>query len=261
MNMILASTLAALLTSTALATVQPPEVAAAAPVPDRGRVEDPNVDHGFFLPTAETQPAGSVTVSNFDLVVFDLSVALTDRLQVGETAFMVMPFTETKLFLTHVKWQLWRSGGWRLSLLGGLGYVGGESYDGPAGERHVSELFPQIGAVASYCVGGDCSSMVSFGAHGFHTGGPSLDARVLHGMLVYGGSFTARLTSHIKMMAEVMSAGSVAADGAQLAAGALVTAGLRFHSGSVAADVGLGSVFDEFGYQGPLPSISGTVRF
>jgi hypothetical protein len=257
MNMILASTLAALLSTTALATAQPPEVAAA-PVPDRAPTEDPNVDRTFFLPTAETQPAGSVTISNYDLVVFDLSVALTDRLQIGETAFMVLPFTETKLFLTHVKWQLWHSGGWRLSLLGGLGYVRGEQYEGPRGETHVSTLFPQIGAVVSYCVGSDCQSMVSLGAHTF---GPSIDDAGLHGTLVYGGSVTGRLSSHIKLMAEFMSAGWVEKEGAQLAAGALVTAGLRFHNGNLAGDVGLGSFFDEFGYQGPLPFVSGTVRF
>jgi hypothetical protein len=78
--------------------------------------------------------------------------------------------------------------------------------------------------------------------------------------MVFGGSVTARLTSHLKVMAELMSAGSLAGGHADVEKGALLTAGLRFQGRTVAVDVGLGSLISGDGYAFPLPFISGTVR-
>ncbi len=55
---------------------------------DRGTAEDPHGDRAVLLPTALTQPAGTVSISSYDLVFAGLTFGVTDRLQVSTTALL-----------------------------------------------------------------------------------------------------------------------------------------------------------------------------
>ena len=59
--------------------VDPERVVKAAPAtPAAGATSaDPNIDRGFVLPTAMTQPAGSVTYNNYELLLHGVSIGVT----------------------------------------------------------------------------------------------------------------------------------------------------------------------------------------
>src|SRR5262249_54443327 len=63
--------------------VDPAGVVQAAPAtPAAGATSaDPNIDRGFLLPTAMTQPAGSVTYNNYELLLHGVTYGITDRVQ------------------------------------------------------------------------------------------------------------------------------------------------------------------------------------
>src|SRR5205823_2793177 len=91
--------------------------------------------------------------------------------------------------------------------------------------------------LASLCLREDCSSLLSGSFMYQLTGSNDATAHVL----VYGGSLVHRVSSHVKLLAEVTSAG-VAAGGATNGydniSGFLLSYGVRFHGTNFASDVG-----------------------
>jgi hypothetical protein len=181
-------------------------------------------------------------------------------LQLTGTVFTVIPFSDTRLYVATLKWQALHSGRWRLSLLGGAAYAGGESYrtNFAGGETAVAEVSPQLGGVLSYCLTLDCHSMVSVNTHLMTTlAGGRTDVTAL-----YAASLTGRVSTHVKLLAEVVSAGTFGGGlGPRPSRDALLSVGVRFFNRHLASEIGVLGLVDDNGYQGPALFLSGSVRF
>jgi hypothetical protein len=227
----------------------PSPAVAQADAPDAGGEEDPNLDRGLFLPTAAIQPAGSVAISNYELIAFGVSVAVTERLQVSATIFAVLPYDAGRLYLGHLKWQALSSGAWRLALLGGAGYQHETIHDDTGGPDAGESLFlSPLGGVVSRCLGEGCHSVVSLGAHLFlRKGGGSLERTA-----VVAASLIGRLSPHVKVLAELVAGGDL--EDPDALDGGVPAIGLRFHGRRVAVDLGVAGA-------SAFPFVSGTARF
>jgi hypothetical protein len=226
---------AAVTTPAAAAFAQPTAgsaTAAAAPAPAAVGA-DPNIDRGFLLPTAMTQPAGSLTYNNYELLLHGLTYGITDDVQLSATA--LSPITRDMPFFATaaVKGRLPVGERLHLALQGSASY--GHIFD----DGNLGML--GAGALASFCLRTDCSSLFTAAAtyqlairpaDGDDSGGTA------H-LLVYGASVVHRVGRHVKLLGEVASA--TVRDASQdfdNAPGVLLSYGLRFHGDSLAADVG-----------------------
>src|SRR5262245_38007940 len=77
---------------------------------DRGIAEDPHGDRAVLLPTGLTQPAGSFSVSSYDLFFAGLTYGITDRVQVSTTGLLTPLMVGAVLVVGNVKWQVLRQG-------------------------------------------------------------------------------------------------------------------------------------------------------
>jgi hypothetical protein len=242
----------AALTVAPLASAEP--VVVAAPATDHADVAaegDPNVDRAFLMPTAETQPAGSLSATDFELAIVNLTYGITDRVQIGGTAVLAIPFTNESLFLGNVKWQALRAGRWRWSLSLGGATAGGESHE--RGEPDVRRRFAlSVGSALSYCLSADCHGMVSVSTFGISAANDPANAA-----LAYGVSLTQRIGSEVKIVVEAVSGGGV---GGLVSRDGIATAGLRFFGRHLAADLGVGALFSESGFATAFPLFSITGR-
>ena len=210
---------------------EPPAPPAAGPEVDAARLEDPNLDRCFFLPTAETQPQGALAFNNYELLFLGLSYGVTDRFQVTGTALAPIVTGMPTLFLGNVKYQALRSGSVRLALTAGFGYVGEETFDTP--DSSSSGVF--AGAVASRCLSEDCHSLASFSLSAGRGFSDDDDADGLG--LAFGGSLVKRVSRRTKLLFEVVSGASF--DPAfEMLPGALLSYGIRFFGSDIAGDVG-----------------------
>lgn len=197
---------------------------------------DPNVDRGFLLPTAMTQPSGSLTYNNYELLLHGLTYGLTDRLQVSAT--VLAPIVKDLPFVGNLalKGRAFSVGRLHLALqgTGGLGARIGKG-DGTVG-------FVGAGPLASYCLRADCSSLLNVSASYqlmFADGDPA------H-VVIYGGSLIHRVGEHVKLMLEVVSAAG-GQDDLDQAPAVLLNYGVRFHFNKIAADVGFLRPIDDGG--------------
>lgn len=199
---------------------------------------DPNIDRGFLLPTAMTQPAGSITYNNYELLLHGLTYGVTDRVQVSATVLSPimrdMPFFGT----AAVKARAVSGERFHLALQGSAsyGHVFGDVDNG--GELGMAGA----GVLGSFCLREDCTSLLSASATyqlGFIFGGDQSGSDDYAHMLVYGASVVHRVGRHVKLLGEVTSgAGRGEAGSFDTAEGMLVSYGVRFHGNRIAADVG-----------------------
>ncbi len=255
---LLASTVfASLSASTALA--QSPTQLTATPASPAPAASDPNIDRGFILPTAMTQPKGTVTYNNYELLLHGVTYGVTDNVQSSLT--VVSPIVRGMPFfgLASTKARFSPASRAHLALQGTLGFMHVLN-DGESGTLYSLGA----GAYASFCLRSDCSSLVSGSVSYSYltTGGPDTGY-----LLVYGGSVVHAVSDRVKLLAEVTSAG-----GGQNAAGDLKTVdgfllsyGLRFHGTTFASDVGFMKPFDTSGGTGDfllgLPFVSVSYRW
>jgi hypothetical protein len=227
---------------------------------DQGTAEDPHGDRGVLLPTALTQPAGTFSISSYDLFFAGLTFGITDRLQVSTTALLT-PFMGATLVVGNLKWQVLRHGSWRLSLNAGTSYASIEHDDPlldpdgrPTPERR---LMPHLGAAVSYCLTDDCQSLLSASvqvvSNPEHWGiGPS--------NAYFGASLVHRMTEHTKLVLEVTSVAGLYPDPG-VAPGAVPVMALRYFRERVAFDGGVMVWSESQGQAVPLPYLAGSFRF
>ena len=218
------------------AAVDPQNVVNATPAaPAAGATSsDPNIDRGFLLPTAMTQPAGSVTYNNYELLLHGVSYGITDRVQASVT--VLSPIVRDMPFVgfASVKGRVVSTDRFHLALQGSAGW--GHVFD--TTDSNADAYTVGAGAFASYCVRQDCSSLLSASATYQLAIDPSTDQQAVH-LVIYGGSIVHRVSNHVKLLGEVTSAaGRTATDGLQNVDGLLVGYGVRFHTDDIAADVG-----------------------
>ncbi len=199
---------------------------------------DPNIDRGFILPTAMTQPKGSLTYNNYELVFHGLTYGITDDLQISGT--VLAPLTKDFPFIGFgsLKGRLVRAERFHLSLLGSVTYATGIS-----GSDDDNFYTLGAGGFASFCLNSDCSSLLN-AQLSYQLADASGAPSVAH-LFVYGGSAVIRLSKHVKLLGEVTSAGGGVDGEFESLDAALFSYGVRFHSGSIAGDVGfIKPVFD-----------------
>ena len=79
---------------------------------------DPNLDRGILQPTAMTQPAGSLTYNNYELLLHGFTYGFTDRLQASVTVFSPIVKDMPFVGLAAVKWRLISAGRLHVALSG-----------------------------------------------------------------------------------------------------------------------------------------------
>jgi hypothetical protein len=207
------------------------DVAPASPAAGATSV-DPNIDRGFLLPTAMTQPAGSVTYNNYELLLHGVTYGITDRVQGSVT--VLSPIVKDMPFVgfAAVKARIVATDRFHLALQGSLGW--GHAFDTDDANVYTAGA----GAFASYCLRSDCTSLVSASAT-YQLATSSASSDYAH-TLIYGGSVVHRVARHVKLLGEVTSAaGGVGFAGeSSNVDGVLVGYGVRFHGDNLAADVG-----------------------
>jgi hypothetical protein len=220
----------------------PAETVSAAPasLAARGTAGDPNIDRGFLLPTAMTQPAGSITYNNYELLLHGVTYGITDRVQASVT--VLSPIVSGMPFVGYaaVKGQIVSTDRFHLALQGSFG--GGHITILDSGSNFYSA---GAGVIASACLRADCSSLLSASAT-YQVGLDDLSSFSERlDTLIYGASVVHRVGQHVKLLAEVTSAaGSAGTSGTfQNADGVLVGYGVRFNSNDIAADVGFARPF------------------
>jgi hypothetical protein len=195
-----------------------------------GASDDPNIDRAFLLPTAMTQPAGSATYNNYELLLHGFTYGITDRVQL--TATVLAPIAETIPFvgLAAAKWQFLSTPRLHLAVQASAGLWRALT-DGSA-----TITTAGAGAFATACLSEDCASLVSASAI-YQLGVSSSEGSAQ--ALIYGGSIIAAVSSHAKLLFEVASAtGRDSNSGFDSFPGALVSYGVRLHGTSFASDIG-----------------------
>jgi len=200
----------------------------------RGAAGDANIDRGFLLPTAMTQPAGSITYNNYELLLHGITYGITDRVQASVT--VLSPIVKDMPFIgfAAVKGRIVSTPRFNLALQGSLGY--GHAFDLDSSGPNVYMV--GAGAFATYCLREDCSSLAS--ASATYTLAMTDSAGQPAHTVIYGGSVVHRVGRHVKLLGEVASAaGGVGVAGdSENVDGVLVGYGVRFHTNDIAADVG-----------------------
>jgi hypothetical protein len=220
----------------AAAQADPEDVVTGTPTTPAARATatDPNIDRGFLLPTAMTQPAGSVTYNNYELLLHGITYGITDRVQASVT--VLSPIVEDMPFVgfAAVKGRVVDADRFHLALQGSLGW--GHAFDVTDGDANL--FTGGAGVLASYCLRDDCSSLASASAT-YQLVMPRGAGNTGH-MVVYGGSLVHRVGRHVKLLGEVTSAagGTGAAGDLENLDGVLVGYGVRFHTNAIAADIG-----------------------
>ena len=186
----------------------------------RGPALDPNLDRGFVLPTGMTQPAGSLTYSNYELLLHGITYGITDRVQASLT--ILPPYLKDMPFVGMLSLKARVVSTPRFHL---AGQISGTLASGSSDSAAVVSL----GLLPSICLDDGCESLLSASATLVTGSGASA--------LVYGGSLIGRVSEHAKLLAEVVSAAG-GSDFKQ-APIALLNYGVRFHSSKFAGDIGL----------------------
>ena len=208
--------------------VQPP---VAAPVAAVGA--DPNIDRGFLLPTAMTQPAGSLTYNNYELLLHGITYGVTDRLQTSLTVLPPIVSDMPFVGIAAAKGRFVATDRLNLAFQGSVGW--GHQLGGSSDE---SVYMFGAGLFASACLRQDCSSLLSASATYQLALSSQSDQNIQY--VVYGGSLVHAVSPRVKLLAEVASAaGRTSTDPAlDNMPGVLAGYGVRLHGSSLAADVG-----------------------
>ncbi len=235
-----------------LAPVAPPTPIAppvAAEPPAAAVASDPNIDRGLLQPTAMTQPRGSFTYNNYELLLHGLTYGVTDNLQVSLT--VLSPITKDIPFvgIAAVKWRFQAADRLHLALQGSLLYATDLS-SGNSG----SVFSFGAGAYASICLRDDCSSLLTATLN-YQLGWSDQGTGDAH-IFLYGGSVIHRVSEHVKLLVEVTSAAAQAGSSStENIPGFLLTYGVRFFTGSLAGDIAFVKPVGDTGDDGLLLGI------
>lgn len=202
---------------------------------DIGQLEDSNIDRGFLLPTAQTQPRGSVTFQDYQLLIMGLAAGVTDDFQVG--AMVMVPIGELIVGQVSAKYRLLRYGRLRLAAQGSAVFIRvpdlweGDEVD----DSEVITLYT-AGGIASYCLDAKCGSTLSASA----TTGWSADTDSDSDRpVIFGASLVKQLNRRTKLLLEYLSAAEHdPTNGWSRAEGGFVNYGIRFFSSEISGDVG-----------------------
>lgn len=216
--------------------------------PGRFDAVDPLGTRLFLTPTARTMPKGSVRLSTVYYVLPNLAYGVTGNLDVSATASIPIP--DGGLVSGNVKFAPVQSGSLAVAVGASVGTLYGREVTSNA-----AGTFYGIATV------GDVHRAVTVGAYGVYAGYDG-DVKVGNGMgLVVGGEI--QVSNNVKVISENAFLRSFEGEGGN---GGAVTAGVRFFSGRVAADLSYPFVVfadgnsETFPLFFPLVSLGYTIR-
>jgi hypothetical protein len=213
-------------------TNDPTKVVTVRPAAPSPASADPNIDRGFVLPTAMTQPRGSLTYNNYELLLHGLTYGITDNVQTSLTVLSPIVRDMPVVAFGAIKGRLAVTDRLHLALQGSFGYLHVSS-------DSESETAYSMGAgtFASVCLRDDCSSLLSASATYQLAVAGNSEGRTQ--AIIYGGSIVHRVHPRIKLLGELTSAvGKESAGGFTQAPALLASYGVRFHTGNIAGDIG-----------------------
>lgn len=207
-------------------------VVAAAQVPpvestaDPGQLEDANIDRTILMPTAQTQPKGSVAFHDYELFLMAVSYGVTDNVQL--TATTLVPLAEDFPFfgMATVKARLVNKGSFRLAAQGALIYSREDH-----GDYAESVSLLAASGIGSACLDAGCGSLATASVTVVKASEEDEE------LIIYGGSLLYKMTRRTKLMVEVASAALWDEGSADGANGGLLSYGVRFYSGEIAGDI------------------------
>jgi hypothetical protein len=198
---------------------------------EEGLRGDPNIDRAWLSPTAATQPQGTWSFNDWELVLVGITYGVTNSVQLSAAFFP--PFVQNQPFAGFASLKVGLIPEGRVRLSGSLS-LGIASDGGDNSETHGGGL---AGGVLSLCTDDPCASLASV----FVFAGFALGESQSLVPIYFGGSLVQRLSEHVKLSVEVDSGGWLGSgtESTGLANGALVTYGVRFFGHDIAVDVGL----------------------
>jgi len=218
-------------TATATATAPATETAH-----DDTRYTDASADRVILSSTAETQPAGTFFVSDYELAAVELGYAFTDHAQVEITS--APPFLKEQLFFfdLSLKLNVYRGSRWRTALVGSLT----AAFD-PASDDTI--VGGRLAAIETLCFTRTCGTSLSASITAF----PNDDTSQF--LPVYGAlGLTIRLSSLVSILVEPSYLFVIGDSGIQGINGVLFGGGIRLSGRNFGVDLsllrGLGSAFD-----------------
>jgi len=210
---------------------------------DLGIVNDVNAERGWLFPTALTQPKGTWTVSNYEILGFGLTYGVTDAIQFSVNTIIVPDEDTTPNWIT-AKAQILRSGRFRLAVHGATIFA-----------KH-NDSVGLLGLAGTMCIDTNCDSNVSGYAGRVFASEIDDDEK----LVVMGITYTQKLSKGVKAVVELdefREQRSYSSDEMSL-----LWYGLRFTNKKVGLDIGLmkplGEADDEFPIG--LPWINFTFR-
>ncbi|MCX5741061.1 MAG: hypothetical protein NT062_01025 [Proteobacteria bacterium] len=224
-----------------------PGMAAPAPAPvaepsnvPKGVIEDANAGRSWIAPTALTEPKGTFTFSDFELLLISDTYAVTDQISVGVTTILPIVQEMPKTGAVNIKAQFLNQGRLHIAgqaaLMGGLFSSTNSMVDAMGNLTETTQSdglgFLMLGGAATYCLDDDCYSHVTgYLAAGF--------VREQQSAVPFLASVNAavRVGRHLKLIAEI-DTGFIAGEVDAAADGALVWYGVRFTSREIGVDLG-----------------------
>lgn len=196
---------------------------------DEGVLEDANSGRNWLTPTALTPPAGTFTISDFELFVLGASYSVTDQLQISGATLLPIVSDMPFVGILSAKLQFLRVG--RVRAAGQLSAIYLRSRDSSSDRQDSAVAFTGGGAL-TLCLDVGCNSYASgYVGAGF--------ARDNNSSVPVGVSATvvARVARHVKLMLEIDTGGVVGKLDAA-ADGVLAWYGVRFTSPNIGVDLG-----------------------
>ena len=165
----------------------------------------------LLLPTAYTHPQGTVFVSNYELVIFQVGYALTDWTQISLTALPLASESLTVLDLS-LKTAVVRTDLVRAAAIG--------SVSGVVGDDVGAVFLGRIGGVAQLCFGRRCDSSLSLSSN-VALAGPLM-------LMVNGVGGILRASEHVSFIGELSTMVPLGTVGGEFNGG-LAGGGVRLH--------------------------------
>lgn len=236
-----------------------PAAAPQLPTDQEGRLDDASIDRGWLMPTAMTQPAGSIAFRATEILHMGVVYAPTDRLQLSAT--LLTPVTKDFLLWAMIggKLRALDVGRFHVAILGDLLFAslqGVDLFDTGITVGRASAWALLGGAAATWCLDESCRSLASaFVYTGYNQYVGSRVWPILYGAtLTYG--------HHVKLLIEADSAALIG-DVNMAARGALVTYGVRVTYRNLSGDFGFTRPFAsdvDLGWKLGLPVLALTYR-
>ena len=199
---------------------------------DKGILDDANAGRSWLSPTALTEPAGTWSFSDFELLLVSLGYSVTDQFSLSATTLLPVTSDFPFWLLVNGKFQVIKSGSVRGVIQGAITYFHDSSSSGSTSVS-ASATAAVVGGALTYCIDGDChSTLTGYVGAGFAHQSNSAVPLVFSGAMAYG------VNKHVKILLEG-DTGYIAGGGIDAAAnGVLAWYGLRFTSKIIGVDLG-----------------------